>query len=71
MVVVLLNIWTVYLDNRLLNLLEFDKKKVEAELSSRNIFRKKHKKRDDLREKWCYYGLKKRPNEQNDDFDEK
>jgi hypothetical protein len=50
---------------------EFDKKKLEAELSSRNIFRKKHKKRDDLREKWCYYGLKKRPNEQNDDFDEK
>ena len=48
---------------------EFDKKKLEAELSSRNIFRKKHKKRDDLREKWCYYGLKKRPNEQNDDFE--
>lgn len=38
----------------------FDKKKIEAELQSRNIFKKKHIKRDELRMKWCYYGLKKR-----------
>jgi len=38
----------------------FDKKKVEAELQSRNIFKKKHIKRDELRMKWCYYGLRKR-----------
>jgi len=50
---------------------EFDKKKVEAELSSRNIFKKKHSKSGQFRDKWCYYGLKKRPNEQNDEFDEK
>lgn len=38
----------------------FDKKKIEAELQSRNIFKKKHIKRDEFRMKWCYYGLKKR-----------
>lgn len=50
---------------------DFDKKKVEAELQSRNIFKKKHIKRDELRMKWCYYGLKKRPpkKENEDEFD--
>ena len=38
----------------------FDKKKLEIELSSRNIFKKKHSKAGDLRLKWCYYGLKKK-----------
>jgi hypothetical protein len=50
---------------------EFDKKKLEAELSSRNIFKKKHSKTGEYRMKWCYYGLKKRLHEQNDEFDEK
>ena len=51
---------------------EFDKKKLEAELSSRNIFKKKcQTKSNPFYSKWCYYGLKKRSNEQNDDFDEK
>ena len=49
---------------------EFDKKKVEAELSSRNIFKKKHKKRDEFENKFCYYGLKKKPQEKTDEFDE-
>lgn len=39
----------------------FDKKKVEAELQSRNIFKKKHAKAGDFRLKWVYYGMKKRP----------
>ena len=47
----------------------FDKKKVEAELQSRNIFKKKHIKRDELRMKWCYYGLRKRPPKNEDEFD--
>ncbi len=49
---------------------EFDKKKVEAELSSRNIFKKKHKKRDEFENKFCYYGLKNKPQEKTDEFDE-
>jgi hypothetical protein len=40
-------------------MLEFDKKKVENELAARNVFKKKHKKRDEYREKFCYYGLKR------------
>ena len=40
---------------------DFDKKKVEAELQSRNIFKKKHTKAGDFRLKWVYYGIKKRP----------
>ncbi len=32
--------------------------------------KKKHSKTGLFREKWCYYGLKKKPNEPNDDFDE-
>lgn len=42
-------------------ILFFDKKKVEAELQSRNIFKKKHTKAGDFRLKWVYYGMKKRP----------
>jgi hypothetical protein len=49
---------------------EFDKKKVEAELSSRNIFKKKHKKRDEFENKFCYYGLKNKTQEKTDEFDE-
>jgi hypothetical protein len=41
-------------------MLEFDKKKVENELAARNVFKKKHIKRDDFRQKWCYYGIKKK-----------
>jgi hypothetical protein len=37
----------------------FDKKKVEAELQSRNIFKKKLKK-GDFRDKWVYCGINKR-----------
>ena len=45
----------------------FDKKKVEAELQSRNIFKKKcQTKSNSFYSKWCYYGLKKR---QIQDFD--
>jgi hypothetical protein len=47
----------------------FDKKKLEIELSSRNIFKKKHIKRDDLRMKWCYYGLRKLSTKKADDND--
>jgi hypothetical protein len=39
----------------------FDKKKVEAELQSRNIFKKKHTKKGELRDKWVYYGIKRKP----------
>lgn len=38
---------------------EFDKKKLDLELAARNVFKKKHKKRDEYREKLCYYGLKR------------
>ena len=46
----------------------FDKKKLEVELSSRNIFKKKHIKRDELRMKWCYYGLRKLPTKKDDEI---
>jgi hypothetical protein len=42
----------------------FDKKKLEIELSSRNIFKKKHYGSGEYRKKWCYYGLKKKENEE-------
>jgi hypothetical protein len=48
---------------------EFDKKKLEAELTSRNIFKKKHYKAGQYRDKWCYYGLKKNPQEETDEFE--
>jgi len=41
-------------------ILIFDKKKVEAELQSRNIFKKKHKK-GEFRDKWVYCGIKRKP----------
>jgi hypothetical protein len=43
------------LNNQLAN---YDKKKIEIELKSVNIFKKKCKNRGENREKWCYYGIK-------------
>ena len=47
----------------------FDKKKVEAELQSRNIFKKKLKK-GEFRDKWVYCGIKTRPPKPLIDSDE-
>ena len=44
----------------------FDKKKLEVELSSRNIFKKKcQTKSNSFYSKWCYYGIKKRETLEN------
>ncbi len=41
-------------------LVDYDSKNIEHELNSMNIMKKKYKKKDnpDLRDKWCYFGIK-------------
>jgi hypothetical protein len=48
------------------SLSNFDKKKIEIELKSINIFKKKCGIRGDLKSKWCYYGIKLIENKEND-----
>lgn len=42
-------------------LVDYDSEKIELELNSMNVMKKKYKKKDnpDLRDKWCYFGIKK------------
>ena len=49
------------------SLTNFDKKKIEIELKSINIFKKKCNKSGNYRNKWCYFGLK--PMENKNDIE--
>lgn len=40
------------------SLTEYDKQKIQNELLSINIFKKKYQKNDKKKDKWCYFGLK-------------
>jgi hypothetical protein len=48
------------------SLSNFDKKKIEIELKSINIFKKKCNVRDKNRNKWCYFGVKQIEIKEND-----
>ena len=48
------------------SLTNFDKKKIEIELKSINIFKKKCGIRGDFKSKWCYYGIKSIEIKEND-----
>jgi hypothetical protein len=46
---------------------DYDKKKIAMELSGKNIHKKKNKKTGPLKDKWCFFGMKKRKNEMEED----
>ena len=48
------------------SLTNFDKKKIEIELKSINILKKKCNVRGENRNKWCYFGVKPIENKEND-----
>jgi hypothetical protein len=47
-----------------------DKKKIQNELISMGVTKKKHNKKGELKDKWCYYGLKEREEEEEQEEDD-
>ena len=48
-------------------IIDDDKGKIDTELKSINIFKSKCKSRGDLRDKWCFYGIVSKKDEEENE----